>query len=66
MSTMISEVYEALKEAGSSDEKAKAAAIAVARYDFDISNMKANLMLIKWMVGFNIAMTAAILWRIFN
>lgn len=26
MSTMISEVYEALKEAGASDEKAKAAA----------------------------------------
>ena len=66
MSTMMSEVYDALKEAGSSDEKARAAAIAVTHYDLGISNIKADLMLLKWMIGFNFAMTAAILWRIFS
>lgn len=32
MTTMIAEVYEALKDAGASDEKAKAAAEALAEY----------------------------------
>ena len=65
MSTMISEVYDALKEAGSSDEKARAATIAIAHYDSEISSTKSDLMLLKWMVGFNIALTCAILWRTF-
>ena len=65
MSTMISEVYDALKEAGSSDEKARAAAIAIAQYDLEISSSKSDLMLLKWMVGFNIALTTAILWKLF-
>jgi len=33
MSTMISEVYDALKEAGASEEKARKAAEAVATYE---------------------------------
>jgi phage shock protein A len=33
MSTMIAEVYDALKDAGASEEKAKAAATALANYD---------------------------------
>ena len=65
MSTMISEVYDALKEAGSSDEKARAAAIAIAQYDLGISLTKSDLMLLKWMVSFNIALTTAILWKMF-
>ncbi len=63
---MISELYNALEEAGLSGEKVKTAAIAVAHHNFDISNMKADLMLLKWLVGFNLAMTAVILWRIFT
>jgi LDH2 family malate/lactate/ureidoglycolate dehydrogenase len=33
MSTMISEVYDVLKEAGASEEKARKAAEAIAAYD---------------------------------
>jgi hypothetical protein len=35
MSTMLKEVYDALKEAGASEEKASAAAIAVSAYQLD-------------------------------
>ncbi len=35
MSTMLKEVYDALKEAGASEEKASAAAIAVSVYQLD-------------------------------
>ena len=54
MSTMIAEVYDALKEAGASEEKAKAAAVALADYrnrfdriDLDLSSVKGDLPVIK-------------------
>lgn len=50
MSTMIAEVYDALKEAGASEEKAKAAAMALADYgsrfdriDRDLADVKADI-----------------------
>lgn len=65
MSTMIAEVYDALREAGASDEKSKAAAMAVAEYDnrFDsldlklasmdgeLAVIKAELAMVKWIVS---------------
>jgi flagellar motility protein MotE (MotC chaperone) len=39
MSTMLKEVYDALKEAGASEEKASAAAIAVSAYQLDRANL---------------------------
>jgi hypothetical protein len=39
MSTMLKEVYDALKEAGASEEKASAAAIAVSAYQLNRSNL---------------------------
>src|SRR5947209_7204607 len=54
MSTMIAEVYDALKEAGASEEKAKAAAMALADYsnrfdriDLDLASVKGEVPLIK-------------------
>src|SRR5438067_7817318 len=54
MSTMIAEVYDALKEAGASEEKAKAAAMALADYsnrfdriDLDLGSVKGEVPLIK-------------------
>jgi hypothetical protein len=35
MSTMLKEIYDALKEAGASEEKASAAAVAVSAYQLD-------------------------------
>ena len=55
MSTMNSEIYAALIDAGSSEEKAKAAAISVTDYEKDINEVKSELKLIKWGVGLIIA-----------
>ena len=69
MSTMISEVYDALKEAGASEEKARKAAEAIAEaiasYENRFARLESDLTLLKWMVGFNLALTVAILWRVF-
>ena len=65
MSTLISEVYDALKEAGASEEKSRAAAQALAAYDKRFSGINADLILLKWMIGFNLAFTMALLWKAF-
>ncbi len=77
MSTMISEVYDALKEAGASEEKARKAAEVLASYDDrfnrienDIATFRAEVRgemnLMRWMLGFNLAFTVAILWKVFS
>lgn len=35
-------------------------------YNRDIAEIKGSLLLLKWMAGFNLAFTLAIMWRIFN
>jgi hypothetical protein len=65
MGTMIAEVYDALKEAGASEEKARAAAQALADYDRRFSRVEADLLVLKWMVGFNLALSASILLKLF-
>ena len=76
MSTMISEVYDALKEAGASEDKARKAAEALTNSDARLNKIesdlaifraetKGELNLLRWMIGFNLAMTVAILWKIF-
>jgi len=77
MATMISEVYDALKEAGASEDKARKAAEAIAGYDArfhkiesDIATLRTETRgefnLVRWMIGFNLAMTIAILWKVFS
>ncbi|MET0180555.1 MAG: hypothetical protein ABW203_03950 [Novosphingobium sp.] len=61
MSTMLVEVYDAFKDAGASDEKARAAASAIADYDNRLAKLEADVSLLKWMVGFNIALSVAML-----
>ena len=59
-STMVSELYGALKEAGASEGKAQAAAIAIADYDKKFARVFSELLVIRWMLGFNVAMTMAL------
>ncbi len=65
MSTMIFEIYDALKEAGASEEKAKAAAEAIAAYENQFAKMDTDLTVVKWMVGFNLALSVSILFKLF-
>ena len=60
-----SEVYAALVDAGADDEKAREAAKSVAQHDSDIAEIKASLLLLKWMVGFTLAFVVAMNWRAF-
>ena len=65
MSTMNSEVYAALIDAGAVEDKAREAAKSVARYDIDIAEIKASLLLLKWMSGFVLTFVVATTWRVF-
>jgi hypothetical protein len=66
MSTMIVEVYEAFKDAGASEEKASAAARAMADYDSRFGRMEGSIESLRWMVGITIALNMAILGLIVN
>jgi len=48
---IIEEVYDALKEAGASEEKARAAARAIANYETEMTDIRATLRLHSWMLG---------------
>ncbi len=68
---MIKEVYEAFKEAGASEEKAASAAEAMAetasaddrfeKIEIRLANLEADVKLLKWMTGFNLAISVAVL-----
>lgn len=66
MSMMISELYDALINAGATDEKARAAASAAAAWEDRFSKIATELLLIKWMLGFNLTFSMAILWKVFS
>ena len=75
MARMIAEVYDALRSAGADDDKARAAATAVAESDRDIAgvrlevsgvrtelaDMRGDVRLLKWMVGFTMALVLGVL-----
>ena len=61
MTTMIAEVYDAFKSAGAQDDKALAAASAIADYQRDIAELRGDVKPIKWIVGFNLAFSVAIM-----
>jgi hypothetical protein len=54
-------VYDALREAGSSEERSRAAAEAVADYESRLGGLDADVSLLKWMVGSNIALSVTVL-----
>jgi hypothetical protein len=62
---MISEVYDALLAAGAPEEKARKAAEVLADYEDKFTRIDGRIVLVQWMLGFNLAMTVAILWRVF-
>ena len=62
---MLTEVYDALKDVGANEEKARRAAEALADYQRDISELRGDTRVLKWIAGTNLAFTMAILWRVF-
>ena len=60
MTTMITELYDALKDAGADENKARKAAETVAAYENRFARIETDLAILKWMVGFNLAGTVAL------
>ncbi len=65
MTTVIVEVYDALKSAGADDEKARAAATSIGYYQRDIAELKSDMRLLKWMTGFVLAGVAGLVAKAF-
>lgn len=67
---MISKVYDGFRAAGVPDDKARAAVEALSSENLatkaDINELKATQSLHSWMIGFNLAFTMAILWKVFS
>ena len=55
-----------MKEAGASEEKARAAARAMAGYEPRFSKIEADLAVLKWMCGLNIGLSLTILFKVFS
>jgi hypothetical protein len=60
MTTMITELYDALKDAGAAEDKARKAAETVAAYENRFSRIETDLTVLKWMFGINLAATLGI------
>ena len=72
MSLMLGKLHDALVSAGANADSAREAAEEVAEYEdkftqfeIRIERVEGKLSLLQWMVGFNLAMTVAILLRLF-
>jgi hypothetical protein len=60
MALMLGELYDALRAGNTPEDKARAAAEEVAAYESRLGRVEGDLMLLKWMVGANIALTVGI------
>jgi len=72
MAIMMGKLYTALRAANVPDEQAIEAAEEVAIYDnrlstfeLHLTHIEGGLNLLRWMVGFNLAMTVAVLFKLF-
>ena len=61
MPIMLEKLYDALRAADVPDDKARAAAVEGAQYETRATKIEGDLMLLKWMVGSNVAITLVVL-----
>ncbi|PIX96280.1 MAG: integrase, partial [Hydrogenophilales bacterium CG_4_10_14_3_um_filter_63_21] len=57
---------DALKDAGATEDKARKAAEALAAYENRFNKVESDLNLLKWTVGFNLALSAGILLKMYT
>ena len=65
MPVMMEKLYDALRSGDVPDDKARAAAVEAADFDFRLARLESQLTLVQWMLGFNLAMTVAVVGRLF-
>jgi hypothetical protein len=66
MSTMQSEVFDVFRSVGIDEAKALKAAAALNERDRDVVVMKADIVLLKWMVGFVLAFQVVMVAKLFH
>ena len=66
MTIMLTEIYDAFKEAKVSDETARKAAEAIAAYDTRFAAIDSRLSVLTWMVATNIVITLGVLGRLLS
>lgn len=64
MPLMSSELYDALLEAGASEEKARKAAESVAGFENRFASLEGKITLLTWMVSTNVVLTLGVLWKL--
>lgn len=65
MAMMLAKTYAAFKAAGASEAEASAAAEEIAGYENRLAKVELDLAVLKWMVGTNLAITLAVLVKLF-
>lgn len=65
MTQMQSEVFEAFRSIDVPEDKALKAAAALSKRDDDVSSLRSELTVIKWMMGFVLAFQVAIFVKLF-
>ena len=65
MTQMQSEVFEAFRSIDVPEDKALKAAAALSKRDDDVTSIKGELLLMKWMLGFVLAFQIAIAVKLF-
>ena len=66
MSIMIAELYDALLEAGASEEKSRAAAKALADYKSRFNKIDTELHIMNWMLGASLALSGTVVGLLLN
>ena len=65
MPLMMAKLYEALRAANVPDDAARDAAVEAAGYENRLSRLEADMTLLKWMVGFNLAIMVTVAGKLF-
>ena len=63
---MVAGLYDALKSAGASEDLARRAAEEVANYEAQLADIRSDLKLLKWMVGFTLGICVAIAFNLYG
>ena len=66
MALMLGKLYDALRSGGVPDDKAREAAEEVAAYEKDLSEIKSDVRVLKWITGTTLAGVLALVIRAFT
>jgi len=65
MTTLQSEVFEAFRAIDVPEDKAMKAATALSKRDDEVSSLQADMLVLKWMLGFVLAFQLGIFAKLF-